>query len=262
MRTPSASSRRQKSSASATPKTTMFVSTSEGSSSIPGTPARPSARRRARAIVPEALDVVIERVEGRGGDYSGLAQGPTEHLFPPPGLRDEVIGAGQTGADRRSQALAEVDPGRVEGRRPLTGSHPAGRYGIQQPGAVEVRAEFVSAGDLEHASHPLLGPDRAAGEVGGLLDADEARARRIAVVGGMSPDRRVQRRAGEGAPIPVEHREHGTREHRRPARLIFDRMRPPAQEDLVAAWPHMRADRDLVAHRPGWQEDGRLLAEE
>jgi len=98
----------------------------------------------ARVIVPEALDVVIERVEGRGGDYSGLAQGPAEHLLPPPGLRDEVVGAGQTGADRRSQALAEVDPGRVEGRRPLTGSHPAGRYGIQQPGAVEVRAEFVA----------------------------------------------------------------------------------------------------------------------
>ena len=152
----------------------MFVSTSEGSSSIPGSPARPSGQAAgARVIVPEALDVVIERVEGRRGDYSGLAQGPAEHLLPAPGLVDEVVGAGQTGADRRSQALAEVDPGRVEARRPRhAAATPLATTAFSSRAPSRCARQFVSARDLEHPFHPLLsGQTRAAGEVRGLLDA-------------------------------------------------------------------------------------------
>ena len=65
-------------------------------------------------VLGQSLDVVIEGVQA-GGDDSGLAHGAADLLLDPPGLVDEVAPTGEHGADRRAQALGEVDPEQSNG---------------------------------------------------------------------------------------------------------------------------------------------------
>ena len=65
-------------------------------------------------VVGQALDVVLQGVEGRGREDAGLPHAAAEELAVPHAPRDQVARAGQRRADRRAQPLAEADADRVE----------------------------------------------------------------------------------------------------------------------------------------------------
>jgi len=63
---------------------------------------------------------------------------------------------------------------------------------------------------------------------------------------------------GEHALRRVERLHHRARERGGAAGLGDDRVRGPVQDGFVAARSDVEPERDLVAHRPGREEDGRL----
>ena len=120
----------------------------------------------------------------------GLAHRAADHLLVAPRLVDQLPRAGEAGADRRAQALREVDPGRVEAARPVGRRH-AGRDDRVHAAARRrgARAGRGARATLEHAAHLLERPHPPARDVRRLLDRDQARARRVAVAA--RPDRRL-----------------------------------------------------------------------
>ena len=78
----------------------------------------PRQRAGIGVIVRKAIDMMVERVDAGGGADAGLAHRAAEPLLPAPDLVDEIARAGDHGADRRAQALGEIDPGRIPARRP------------------------------------------------------------------------------------------------------------------------------------------------
>ncbi len=104
--------------ASSTPNTTMFVSTARVQPHAGDRRKAVGERARQRVVVGQPLDVVVQRVEGAGRHDARLAHRAAHHLLPAPRLLDELGRAGQAGAQRRAEALREVDPGGVEQRRP------------------------------------------------------------------------------------------------------------------------------------------------
>ena len=69
-------------------------------------------------VLGQAIDVVVERVEAGGGADAGLAHRAAEALLPAPGVADELRAAAQHGAERRAEALGEVEPDGVVAGRP------------------------------------------------------------------------------------------------------------------------------------------------
>src|SRR6267378_2394207 len=81
---------------------------------------------RVGVIVGQTLDVMPERVDAARGDDAGLAHGAAHLLLAAPRLVDERARAGHGRADRRAEALGEIDPRRVERLRVVAGGHTAG----------------------------------------------------------------------------------------------------------------------------------------
>ena len=79
---------------------------------------RQPARQTPRALVVlgQAVDVVLQRVDPGGRDDARLAHRAAEALLEDPGLLDERARARQHGADRRAEALGQVEPHAVERR--------------------------------------------------------------------------------------------------------------------------------------------------
>ena len=104
MSTPWRSSVAQNAGASATQKTTMFVSTAAGSSVDAGELREPLGQRAGvRVVLGQPVDVMVERVERAGGDDPRLAHRAAEHLLVAPRLVDQLARAGEAGADRRAR---------------------------------------------------------------------------------------------------------------------------------------------------------------
>ena len=222
-----------------------------------GQPLRECAR--VGMILGQAPDVVIERVDAGSGEHPRLAQRAAQHLLETPRLRDQLGGAREHRADRRAEALGEVDPRRVERRRVIARRDAGGDDGVHQPRAVEMRAQSVHARELEYLMDGLQRPHPASAEVGRLLDAHQPRARRVSLI---DPQRRLHLSGREDSALAVERAEHRSRQLRRPAGLGHDRMRAALEDHLVAAWANVQAQRNLVAHRAARQEHRGLVAEQ
>src|SRR5215472_9428547 len=123
---------------------------------------------------------MLEGIDAGGGDDPGLAHGAAPLLLEAPGLSDEVAAAREGGTHGRAQTLGEVDPDCVEGLGIGLGGDTALHNRIEKPCAVHVELEPEVARGLRDILDALEGPDRAATEVRGLLDLDEARARCVA----------------------------------------------------------------------------------
>ena len=209
-------------------------------------------------VLAEALDVVAQGVDPAGRDDPGLAHRAAEGLLVAPGLLDEGAGAGQRRADRRAQALGEVDPGRIEPPGEVGRLDPGGDDRVHQAGAVHVDRKTPAMGDVADLAHRRQRPDRAAAGVAGVLDRDEARRRRVA---GVRADRRLDLGAGEDAVRPDEGRQDHAGEHPRRAAFRGEGMRGAIEQDLVAG-AGVDLDRDLVAHRPRREIQRRLHPEQ
>jgi hypothetical protein len=175
-----------------------------------------------------------------------------------PGLGDELARAGQRGAHRGAEPLGEVDPRGVEGRRPLAGRDAAGDDRVQQTRAVEMGGQAMAARHVGHRAHARQRPDRAAAQVAGLLDPHQATPGEVAEVG---PDARLHRRRVELPARAVERARVHSGERGRAATLEVNGVRGVVGQHLLTG-PAVHAQGDLVAHGPGGQEDGRLLAEQ
>ena len=258
MRTPSASKSAQKRLASATPKMTMLVSTSPGSSVMPGSSRQPAGqRRRVRVVVGQPVDVVVERVQRARRDDARLAQCAAEHLLVAPRLLDQ-----------RGRARQEAPSGAP---RPFVKSSQA----VSKPAA-------ISAAGTPDATTAFISraPSMCSRRSGLLRDPDHARAAAPAATPGRptcSSSARPTRAAsaacsGLGRSQRAPHvvaREHAQRAC--PAGESSPPRTPPGppasamigcertvQDRLVPAGADVQPEGDLVAHRPGGQEHRRL----
>src|SRR5258708_25376167 len=172
--------------------------------------------------------------------------GATKPLLPFPGALDEVARTGEHGANRCPEALAEVDPYRVEAASEIRGGGAGGDYRVQQPGPIAVGAEAVLVGQAGDGPNLLNRPAAAAAEVGGLLDRQETRDRRV-------PHRWTQRGGylggREDAALSSQRAQQGAADDRRGAGLGGQRVRRLVDDDLVACIA-VDGEGDLVAHRP------------
>ena len=209
-------------------------------------------------IVGETVDVMVERVDAGRRANAGLPHRSAEALFPAPDVIDEGARSRDDAADRRAEAFREIDPGRIPTR-----GHVARRYsgrdaGVQQPRAIHVGDEPVCLGDRHHFIERRLLPDRAAADIGGLLDADDGLRRLVTRA-------RVQRCAKRfGGELPVvarQRRDLESAERRMRAAFAGNDMRAGMGQDFIAR-PAMDERRRDVAHGPRRHEHGRFLAKQ
>ena len=160
-----------------------------------------------------------------------------------------------TGAPRpfEKSIQAESQPAAMSRRR-----YSGRDTGVQQPRAVHVGDKPVRLGDRRHFIQRRLLPDRAAADIGGLLDADDGLRRLITRA-------RVQRRAKRfRRELPVVARQRRDLESaKRGMRTAFagNDVRALMGQDFIAR-PAMHEGRRDVAHRARRHEHGRFLAEQ
>ena len=130
--------------------------------------------------------------------------------------------------------------------------------GVQEPRAVEVHRQAGSRAAATVASQELPRPDLAAAAVVRVLEADNPRAREVRVV---RVDRRRDRLGPEDAAGALDRLHGQARERRRASRLVAEDVRPGLGDDLVSGLGR-EPERDLVRHRRGRDEHGRLLPEQ
>ena len=88
---------------------------------------------RARVVVGEPLDVVVERVEHRGRGDARLAQRAAEEELPLPRALDRLRRAGEDRAERAAEPLREADRDGVGERSPRpSGSMPAATEALKR----------------------------------------------------------------------------------------------------------------------------------
>ena len=89
-------------------------------------------------VVFEALAVVLKSIEGAGGDDAVLPHGAAKKFSMAAGFLDGVFGAGEGGADRCAQALAEADADGIEVLTPFGFGNACCGNSIPEASAVEV----------------------------------------------------------------------------------------------------------------------------
>ena len=146
----------------------------------------------------------------------------------------------------------------VPARRHVARRYFGGDTGVQQPRAVHVGDEPILLGDRGHVVQRLLLPDRAAADIGGLLDADQGLRRLVARARMQGGAKRLRR---ELAVIARQLRDLETAERRMRAAFARDDMRADMGEKLIAG-PAMRQRRRHVAHGARRHEHGGFLAEQ
>ena len=208
-------------------------------------------------VVGEPVDVVGEGVAARRGGDAGLAHRPAEPVLPPPRPLDVVGRPGEHGAERRAEALGEVDPRAVDLAGPAVGGDARGDDGVEQAGAVEVDAQPVPVGQVDDLGVAVEGPHRPAAEVVGLLEAHERRRRPVGVA-------RLQRRGQVGgrehAALAAHGVDDGTRHDADAAGLRAQDVAEVLHDHGVAR-RHVGGDADQVAHRSRRQEHRCLVPE-
>ena len=92
-------------------------------------------------ILGQAVDMMLQGVNAGRRDDPGLAHGAAELMFEAPSLVDEIAVARQHPADRTAQALRQIDPHTVAGRREIGGADARGDHRVEQPRAIHVQRQ-------------------------------------------------------------------------------------------------------------------------
>ena len=163
----------------ATSSWTKFVSTRSGSTAEArvGEPEREPLG--ACVVVGEPFDVVIEGVDTRRGDDSRLTHGAAEEVLHAAGIRHHLGRAGKQRAEWAAETLRETERDGVETAADRRGLLAAADRGVQQPGAVEVKAKPELVAEAAELVDLLQRPDSPAARVVRVLDPDDAGARRV-----------------------------------------------------------------------------------
>ena len=116
---------------------------------------------------------MVERVDAGGRTNAGLPHRSAEALFPAPDVIDEGARSRDDAADRRAETFREIDPGRIPACSHIARRYSGSHAGVQQPRAIHVSDKPVRLGNRRDFIERRLLPDRAAADIGGLLDADD-----------------------------------------------------------------------------------------
>ena len=197
-------------------------------------------------ILGEPVYVVLEGVEGGGGDDAGLPHTAAEGLARPAGLPDGLLVAGEQGPDGRPEPLGGAHGDRVGVRAPLAGRDAGRGLRVEEPGPVEVDLQAELLRRLGDRGEVLEREDLAARGVVGVLQAEQPRAREVDVLG---PDGGAHGLRVDDAVLPGEGAELDAGEHRRGAGLVDEDVGALVQEHLFSA-VRVDLDPDLVGHRP------------
>ena len=212
---------------------------------------------RVAVVLGEPGDVVLERVQTRGGEHADLAHAAAEHLAQPVGLGDQLATARDHGADRRAESFGEADTHGVGASGELVRRGAAGDLGVEQARAVEVHGQAARARGRGDRAQLREGPDRAAACVVSVLDHDQARAWQVIRA---RADRRLELLDGEDTVFGHDRPDLSATDGRGGARLVVKRVTAGVEDDLVAR-SGVHAHADLVGHGAGGHEQRRLLAE-
>src|SRR4051794_18634206 len=129
---------------------------------------------RARVVVGEALDVVVERVQHRRRGDARLPERTAEEELPLPGSLDRLGRAGEDGAERTAQPFREADRDGVGERAPGGRLEAGADRGIEEAGAVEVDGSAARARRLDRGPELCERPDAAAGAAVRVLEHEPA----------------------------------------------------------------------------------------
>src|SRR5512134_1868998 len=131
-------------------------------------------------VLRQALDVVLERVQARGGENPGLPHHAAEDLARAPRPGNEILRTHQHRAGGRAQALGEARRYRVEAAAELLHRHAEFHRGVADARAVEVRRQAAALGERERLVEVAARNDPPGD---GVLQREQARARKVRVVG-------------------------------------------------------------------------------
>ena len=237
---------------------TKFVSTRIGVDGEPGLGEPQREPLRTGMVVGEPVDVVVERIDASGRDDAGLAHRAAEEVLQAPCVRHHLGIAGEDRAQRAAEPLREAERDGVEARADLGRVDPERDRCVQQAGAVEVETQIELERKRVQLADLLQRPDPAAARVVGVLDPEQARSRRV-------NRRDAVRGAGLLGAVAAGHAREAARDDAgvdgRPAELGDEDVAVLLADQLVAELG-VQADRDLVRHRRGRQEDRLVLAEQ
>ncbi len=213
----------------------------------------------ARMVVGEALDVVVEGVEARRGDDSGLAHRAAETVLLDPRLRHQRGRARDDRTERAAEPFGETERDGVEEPPHLRRGDTERNGRIREPRPVEMHTEAELPRGLHDCAQPVERPNRASGAVVRVLDRDHGCARDVEPVGDARRDSHLVGRepaANSRQPARLQ-----PRMHRRPAELGHHDVRRLLDDQLGPARAEDR-ERDLIRHRRGRKVHRLLLAEE
>src|SRR5215212_3892024 len=138
---------------------------------------------RALVVLDEPVYVVLEGVEGAGGDHTRLPHPAAERLARPPRLSDGFLAPGEQRSHGRPEPLGGADRDRVGVLAPLARRNAGGRPRVEEPGPVQVnlQPQFPRLGSYRYKV--IEREHSAAGGVVGILQAQQPRPREVDILG-------------------------------------------------------------------------------
>lgn len=207
-----------------------------------------------------AEEDVVDGHARRGRDDARRAHAAAEELARPVGALHEGGRAGDDAADGRAEALGEAHLDAVEARADLAQRAGAGGGGLPEARAVQVHVD----GGILGARPPRDGADvveRQDGAPERVLQADDARRGVVVGLGddGVALDVLQGEMVAVGGHDALDQR---AAEAGGTAALPVDDVAAVVGEDAVGWGLEGRAERHLVAHAAGHDEDGGLVADQ
>ena len=215
-----------------------------------------------RMVVDQSVHMVIQGVQCSRSQHTGLAHAATQHFAGAVGFLNQLFGAAQSGADRRTQALAEthrhaveqVSDGALFGECVTAMGSGLIDSGIHDASAIQMNRQSVLAG---HSAGLLQIFHGHALAVPGVLQRQQTGTGKVRVIrldgGGYVSQRHLPTgilRQGLGL---------NTSQHSSAAALVAVGMRALPDQVLVTALA-MRHQAAQIALRAGGHEQGRLFA--
>ena len=238
----------------------MFVSTSLGSIRMPRKPASPAASFVARAWSSgRRLRSSSSADERRRRDDARLPHSAAEELPDASRLGDEVLRSRHRAPDRGSQPFREARHDGVEPCRERRFRHAERRGGVPEARAVEVDLDPVLLRESEERLGRLARRHDATRAIVRVLEREDRRARQV--VDGLGPDPRGDLIRRDPPADAVDRARQEPRQRRHPRHLVVEDVAPPLEDDLRAR-ARVDAQRELVAHRAGRDEERGLVPED
>ena len=153
---------------------------------------------RARVVLGEAVDMMVERVQAGRGQNADLAHAAAPALARAARLLDDLGVAHQNGADGAAQPFREAHHDGVGARRPLGQRHTTGDTRIPQARAIEMNAHAALTRRGGRCLHHSERHHDAPSVVEGVLEAQQ-RPPGDVFIGGIVPRRLYLGRADRAA---------------------------------------------------------------